>query len=76
MQDYRKDCETFRTVVKMLVVKEPSLEDLLQAPLDKNLLELKERCLDSLKHFVKELDEVLEQPDSSSTQATGHSMLP
>ncbi|KAM9352197.1 uncharacterized protein ABDE67_007053 [Symphorus nematophorus] len=61
---YRQDCETFRTVVKMLVDKEPSLDNLLQAPLDANLSDLKERCLDSLKHFVKELDEVLE--------ATGH----
>lgn len=65
-KDYRQDCETFRTVVKMLVNKEPSLEDLLQAPLDKNLQEIKQRCLDSLKHFVKELDEVLEQPDTPS----------
>lgn len=62
---YRQDCETFRTVVKMLVSKEPSLDNLLLAPLDKNLLEMKQRCLDSLKHFVSELDEVLEQPDTS-----------
>ncbi|KAK2842515.1 hypothetical protein Q5P01_012715 [Channa striata] len=68
---YRQDCETFRTVVKMLVAKEPSLENLLQTPLDKNLLEIKDRCLDALKHFVKELDEVLEQPDTS-VQDTGH----
>uniref|UniRef100_A0A8C4FAV2 Periphilin 1 n=1 Tax=Dicentrarchus labrax TaxID=13489 RepID=A0A8C4FAV2_DICLA len=54
---YRRDCETFRTVVKMLVAKEPSLDNLLQAPLDENLLEIKQRCLDALKHFVKELDE-------------------
>ncbi|XP_051238378.1 periphilin-1 isoform X2 [Dicentrarchus labrax] len=63
---YRRDCETFRTVVKMLVAKEPSLDNLLQAPLDENLLEIKQRCLDALKHFVKELDEVLEQPDTST----------
>ncbi|KAM6926297.1 uncharacterized protein PEZ65_009853 isoform 1-T2 [Lycodopsis pacificus] len=63
---YRKDCETFRTVVKMLVVKEPSLDNLLQAPLDENLLEIKQRCLDALRHFVKELDEVLKQPDTSA----------
>ncbi|XP_034541129.1 periphilin-1-like isoform X2 [Notolabrus celidotus] len=62
---YRQDCETFRTVVKMLVDKEPSLGNLLQAPLDKNLLEIKHRCLDSLKDFMKELDEVLEHPDTS-----------
>uniref|UniRef100_A0A8C9XIS6 Periphilin 1 n=1 Tax=Sander lucioperca TaxID=283035 RepID=A0A8C9XIS6_SANLU len=55
---YRQDCETFRTVVKMLVTKEPSLDNLLQAPLDENLLEIKQRCLDSLRHFVKELDEM------------------
>nr|XP_020515412.1 periphilin-1-like isoform X1 [Labrus bergylta] len=69
---YRQDCETFRTVVKMLVDKEPSLDNMLQAPLDKNLLEIKQRCLDSLKQFVKELDEVLEQP---SSEATGHKTL-
>lgn len=68
---YRQDCETFRTVVKMLVDKEPSLHDLLQSPLDVNLAELKQRCLDTLKHFVKELDEVLEPPDTSA-EATGH----
>ncbi|KAM6936985.1 uncharacterized protein FYW49_020803 [Xenentodon cancila] len=62
---YRQDCETFRTVVKMLVSKEPSLDSLLQAPLDKNLLEIKERCLDALRSFVTELDEILEQPDIS-----------
>ncbi|KAJ4938683.1 hypothetical protein JOQ06_003292, partial [Pogonophryne albipinna] len=56
---YRQDCETFRTVVKMLVAKEPTLNGLLQAPLDNNLLEIRERCLDALRHFVKELDEVL-----------------
>lgn len=61
---YRQDCETFRTVVKMLVAKEPSLDNLLQAPLDENLSEIKQRCLDDLRHFVKELDEVLEQPDT------------
>lgn len=54
-------------MVKMLVTKEPSLGNLLQAPLDENLLEIKQRCLDSLRHFVKELDEVLE--------ATGHKTL-
>lgn len=63
---YRQDCETFRTVVKMLVAKEPSLDNLLQAPLDKNLLEIKQHCLDDLRNFVKELDEVLEQEDTSA----------
>ncbi|CAG08657.1 unnamed protein product, partial [Tetraodon nigroviridis] len=55
-QLYRQDCETFHIVVKMLVKKEPSLDNLLQASLDKNLQEIKQRCLDDLRHFVKELD--------------------
>ncbi|TKS73673.1 Periphilin-1 [Collichthys lucidus] len=63
---YRQDCETFRTVVKMLVAKEPSLDNVLQAPLDENLLEMKQRCLDSLRHFVKELDEVLDATDQKT----------
>ncbi|XP_017261502.1 periphilin-1 isoform X2 [Kryptolebias marmoratus] len=62
---YSQDCETFRTVVKMLVAKEPSLETLLQAPLDQNLFEIRQRCLDALKSFVTELDEILEQPHTS-----------
>ncbi|XP_020790550.1 periphilin-1-like isoform X2 [Boleophthalmus pectinirostris] len=66
-KDYRQDCETFRTVVKMLVDKEPSLDYLLQAPLEKNLEEIKERCLDSLKQFIKELDEAIEQPSNILT---------
>lgn len=71
-KDFRQDCETFRTVVKMLVEKEPSLDYLLQAPMDKNLEELKGRCLDSLKQFIKDLDEaiepsVIDQPTEAET---------
>lgn len=42
----------------MLVAKEPRLDELLQASLDKNLQEIQEHCLDDLRHFVKELDQV------------------
>lgn len=71
-KDYRQDCETFRTVVKMLVEKEPSLDYLLQAPMERNLEEMKGRCLDSLKQFIKELDEAIEpsaadQPTEADT---------
>lgn len=66
VQLYRQDCETFRTVVKMLVEKEPALDNLLQISLDKNLQEIKQRCLDDLRHFVKELDEVkLKMPEKT-----------
>lgn len=63
---YREDCETFRTVGKMLVAKEPGLGNLLESALDKNLVELKDRCLDALRNFVKELDDILEQPEPSA----------
>ncbi|KAM9376310.1 LOW QUALITY PROTEIN: uncharacterized protein KZ484_008928 [Pholidichthys leucotaenia] len=57
---YRKDCETFCTVVKMRVVKDPSLDNL-PSSLGNNLAEIKQRCLDDLRNFVKELDQVLER---------------
>lgn len=65
VQDFRQDCETFRTVVKMLVAKEPSLDSLLEKSLNENLLEIKQHCLEALRHYVKELDEVLESPDTA-----------
>lgn len=57
-QLYRQDCITFGTVVNMLVTKEPRLDQLLQAPLHKSLIEIKERCLEDLRHFIKDLDQV------------------
>ncbi|XP_071389191.1 periphilin-1-like isoform X1 [Centroberyx affinis] len=63
---YRQDCETFGRVVKMLAAKEPSLDKMLQTPLTENLLEIKQRCLDDLKHFIKELDQVIQQPEAST----------
>ncbi|KAI1883422.1 hypothetical protein AGOR_G00231270 [Albula goreensis] len=63
-QVFRQDCETFGMVVKMLVAKEPRLESQLQAPLGENLGEIQQRCLEDLRHFISELDEVL-QPEAS-----------
>ncbi|KAM4711693.1 periphilin-1 isoform 4-T4 [Anableps anableps] len=62
---YRQDCETFGMVVKMLVAKDPSLEKQLQVPLRENLGEIRERCLEDLKHFIKELDEEVRLPEPS-----------
>ncbi|KAI5620674.1 periphilin-1 [Silurus asotus] len=62
---YRQDCETFGMVVKMLVAKDPSLEKHLQSPLKENLSEIRERCLEDLRHFISELDEVVRQPEPS-----------
>uniref|UniRef100_A0A8C7J941 Periphilin-1 C-terminal domain-containing protein n=1 Tax=Oncorhynchus kisutch TaxID=8019 RepID=A0A8C7J941_ONCKI len=67
-QVYRQDCETFGMVVKMLVAKDANLEKQLQTPLRENLGEIRERCLDDLKHFITDLDQVIEvvrQPEPS-----------
>lgn len=60
---YRQDCETFGMVVKMLVAKDPSLEKHLQNPLKENLGEIRERCLEDLRHFISELDEAVQQTE-------------
>ncbi|XP_061534005.1 periphilin-1-like [Phycodurus eques] len=62
---YRQDCETFVTVVKMLVSKEPTLENLLHGALNANLSEMKQNCFAALRHYVKELDEALELSDTT-----------
>ncbi|XP_045927746.1 periphilin-1 isoform X1 [Micropterus dolomieu] len=78
---YRQDCETFGMVVKMLVAKDANLEKQLQVPLRENLGEIRERCLEDLKHFISELDEAVRQPEPSvcdsttpSTALTGHKL--
>ncbi|XP_061817440.1 periphilin-1 isoform X1 [Nerophis lumbriciformis] len=78
---YRQDCETFGMVVKMLVAKDPNLEKQLQVPLRENLGEIRERCLEDVKHFIGELDEAIRQPetlacDSATPSATQSSQKP
>ncbi|XP_028910500.1 periphilin-1 [Ornithorhynchus anatinus] len=55
-QVYRQDCETFGMVVKMLIDKDPSLEKCVQFALRQNLHEIGERCIEELKHFIKDYD--------------------
>ncbi|ERE65061.1 periphilin-1-like protein, partial [Cricetulus griseus] len=55
-QAYRQDFETFGMVVKMLVEKEPSLENSIQFALRQNLQEMGERCVEELKRFITEYD--------------------
>ncbi|XP_050180450.1 periphilin-1 isoform X2 [Myiozetetes cayanensis] len=55
-QVYRQDCETFGMVVKMLIDKDPSLENSIQFALRQNLHEIGERCIEELKHFIAEYD--------------------
>lgn len=61
-------------VVKMLISKDPNLEKQLQVPLRENLGEIRERCLEDLKHFISELDEVVRQPEPSVCDSTTPSM--
>ncbi|XP_069565307.1 periphilin-1 isoform X2 [Brachyistius frenatus] len=70
---YRQDCETFGMVVKMLVSKDPNLEKQLQVPLRENLGEIRERCLDDLRHFITELDVVVRQQEPSTCDSTSPS---
>ncbi|KAM4883053.1 periphilin-1 isoform 9-T11 [Thomomys bottae] len=53
---YRQDCETFGMVVKMLIEKDPSLEQSIQFALRQNLHEIGERCVEELKNFIAEYD--------------------
>ncbi|KAM4878058.1 periphilin-1-like isoform 1-T1 [Thomomys bottae] len=53
---YRQDCETFGMVVKMLIEKDPSLEQTIQFALRQNLQEIGKRCIEELKHFIAEYD--------------------
>ncbi|NXN94762.1 PPHLN protein, partial [Rhinopomastus cyanomelas] len=55
-QVYRQDCETFGMVVKMLIDKDPSLENSIQFALKQNLHEIGERCIEELKHFIAQYD--------------------
>ncbi|KAG7277502.1 hypothetical protein CRUP_037373 [Coryphaenoides rupestris] len=68
--EIEEDCQTFGTVVQLLVEKEPSLDGLLLAPLRDNLLELKQRCLDDLRHFIKELDQSAGGGSTTTTTTT------
>ncbi|KAL2093878.1 hypothetical protein ACEWY4_011190 [Coilia grayii] len=63
---YRQDCETFGTVVKILVSKEPALEKQLQGPLKDSLEELRYRCLEDLRVFIDDLDGVPPKQDPAT----------
>ncbi|ELT95611.1 hypothetical protein CAPTEDRAFT_226845 [Capitella teleta] len=52
---YRQDCETFAAVTKMLVSKDPTLEDQLQRCLRDNLKEIGQRCILELKDSIEQI---------------------
>lgn len=52
---YRQDCETFATVTKMLISKEPCLEEKIQNSLRENLKDIGHRCIQELRDFIERL---------------------
>ncbi|XP_070558571.1 periphilin-1-like [Ptychodera flava] len=50
---YRQDCETFATVVKMLISKDPSLEEKLQYSLEENLKLIGQKSVEELKDTIE-----------------------
>lgn len=56
MQVYRQDCDTFGVVVKMLIAKDPSLEQPIQSSLQENLREIGLRCVEAMQEFIEEYD--------------------
>ncbi|XP_066554082.1 periphilin-1 isoform X2 [Amia ocellicauda] len=61
---YRQDCDTFGTVAKMLIAKDPSLEKPIQLSLQENLQDIGLRCAEALQRFIEEHDS--KQSSSSS----------
>lgn len=55
MQAYKQDCETFGTVVKMLISKDPALEDRLLASLRESLKDIGSKFVTELDEFIDEL---------------------
>ncbi|KAK9951838.1 hypothetical protein ABG768_017713 [Culter alburnus] len=59
---YKQDCETLGLVVKMLVSKDPTLEQKLLTALKKNLVDIRGKCLENLSQFISEVNALL-KPD-------------
>ncbi|XDV53578.1 hypothetical protein PO909_022049 [Leuciscus waleckii] len=56
---YKQDCETLGMVVKMLVSKDPTLEQKLLTALKQNLVDIREKCLENLSQFISEVNALL-----------------
>jgi len=54
-KSFRQDCETFAAVTKMLIGKDSSLEDKLQACLRENLKDIGQRCIHELREYIESL---------------------
>lgn len=56
-KSFKRDCETFAAVVKMLISKDESLEEKLQNSLKENLREIGQKCIQELKDYIENLKE-------------------
>ncbi|XP_035675850.1 serine/arginine repetitive matrix protein 1-like isoform X5 [Branchiostoma floridae] len=54
---YRQDCETIGTVCKMLITKDPTIEEKLSPALKECLKDLGDRCIQELKDAIKTLED-------------------
>ncbi|XP_078678554.1 uncharacterized protein LOC144914518 isoform X3 [Branchiostoma floridae x Branchiostoma belcheri] len=54
---YRQDCETIGTVCKMLITKDPTIEEKLSPALKECLKDLGDRCIQELKDAIKTMEE-------------------
>ncbi|XP_053173575.1 periphilin-1 [Scomber japonicus] len=53
---YYQECEMFGLVVKMLIAKDPSLEQSIQSSLQENLRDIGKRCVEAMEKFIEEYD--------------------
>ncbi|CAN9515479.1 unnamed protein product [Ophioblennius macclurei] len=53
---YFQECEMFGVVTKMLIAKDPSLEQPIQSSLQENLKDIGERCVEAMKKFIEDYD--------------------
>ncbi|XP_018616740.1 periphilin-1-like isoform X2 [Scleropages formosus] len=63
---YRQDCNIFGIVVKMLIAKDPSLEQPIQASFRENLQDIGLRCAEAMQQFIEEYDLLHPSPLSPS----------
>ncbi|XP_077087080.1 uncharacterized protein LOC143738887 isoform X1 [Siphateles boraxobius] len=56
---YKQDGETLGMVVKMLISKDPTLEQKLLTALKQNLVDIREKCLENLSQFISEVNALL-----------------
>ncbi|XP_033982531.1 periphilin-1 [Trematomus bernacchii] len=68
---YYQECEMFGLVAKMLIAKDPTLEQSIQSALQENLRDIGKRCVEGMEKFIEEYDSK-ELPQQSESQTSQH----